>query len=106
MNMVRVIVGSACGRGVVVAILCAVSPRLPAFADDMPLWESYTEAGTRAMKEKRYDEAEKMYLAARREAQKLGSEDLSVATTLKNLGMLYERQGRYALAEHLYKQVL
>ena len=69
-------------------------------------WERYTDAGTEAYQQRQYAEAEKQFLAALQEAQKLGPEDPRVGTSLNNLGVLYKTQGKYAEAEPLYQRAL
>ncbi|MFQ5929483.1 MAG: tetratricopeptide repeat protein, partial [Acidobacteriota bacterium] len=69
-------------------------------------WESAIAAGKSALRAGQYAEAEKMFLAALEEAEKLGSEDPRLAMSLENLANLYRVRGRYAAAEPLYRRLL
>ncbi len=53
-----------------------------------------------------YVEAEKLLLAALKEAEKFGEQDLRLATSLNNLATLYRSQGKDAQAEPLYPRAL
>ena len=61
------------------------------------LWEKYIAAGENAYKQADYAEAEKLYLAALKEAEDFGVEDTRLATSLNNLADLYRLQGKYSL---------
>ncbi len=69
-------------------------------------WESYIRAGEAAYEQCHYAEAEKQFLAALHEAEKFGPEDPRLATSLNNLVELYHDQGKYTVAETLYKRLL
>lgn len=95
------------GRGgsLVLALLClALWPAVVSGRDT--LWNSYTEAGTNAYQQGRYAEAEQMLVAALREAEGFGPQDLRVAIGCNNLAELYRAQGRYTEAERLYGRAL
>ena len=65
-------------------------------------WEQQIITGNELMRLGRYPEAERMYLAALREAETFPSGlDSRLATTLNNLGLLYFNQTRYREAEAL-----
>ena len=70
------------------------------------LWETYNDAGIEAYEQGRYAEAEKLWLAALKEAEKFGPQAPRLATSLNNLALLYDTQGKYAEAEPLYKRAL
>jgi len=53
-----------------------------------------------------YAEAEKLFLAALKEAEKFGDQVLRLATSLNNLATLYYSQGKYAQAEPLFRRAL
>ncbi len=69
-------------------------------------WESNNEAGREAYRQGNYAEAEKQWLVALQEAEKFGPEDPRLATSLNNLVELYHDQGKYTVAELLYKRLL
>ena len=68
-------------------------------------WQRYMDAGRQAYEQADYAEAEKLLLAALKEAEKLDEQD-ALATSLNNLGALYNTQGKYAEAEPLLKRSL
>ncbi|MCH7778027.1 MAG: tetratricopeptide repeat protein [Gemmatimonadetes bacterium] len=67
-------------------------------------WESYITAAQQAYQQADYAEAEKQSEAALKEAEAF--DDVRLATSLNNLALLYEAQGRYAEAEPLYQRAL
>src|SRR5687768_613260 len=69
-------------------------------------WEQYTIAAKDLRAQSRYQEAEKLYLDALKRAEENGPEGPRVATSLNNLGSLYNILGRYAAAEPLYQRAL
>ncbi len=64
------------------------------------------QAGNEAYQRGNYAEAVAQFEAALREAEKFGSVDLRLATSLNSLALLYRAQGRYAEAEPLYQRSL
>ncbi len=70
------------------------------------LWETYRAAGDKAYQQGDYPEAEKQWAAAVKEAEGFGPQDPRLATTLNNLALLYDAQGKYAEAEPLHKRAL
>ena len=69
-------------------------------------WESYTDKGLDAQKQARYAEAEELFLAALEEVERFGEQDPRLATSLKNLALLYHDQGKYAESESLNQRAL
>ena len=69
-------------------------------------WERYTEAGLDAFQQDNYAEAEKQFKAALQEAEKFGSEDPRLAGTLNLFVWLYNKQGKHAEAEPLFRRLL
>jgi tetratricopeptide (TPR) repeat protein len=69
-------------------------------------WEMHATSGVKAFQQGDYTEAEKQYTAALRKAEEFGSQDPRLATSLSNLALLYEAQGRYAEAEPLHQRAL
>ena len=76
------------------------------YSQSILLWETYTDAGTEAYKRGQYAEAEKLWVAAFKEAERFGPQDPRLATSLNNLAVLYGTQGKYAEAEPLQKRAL
>jgi tetratricopeptide (TPR) repeat protein len=69
-------------------------------------WKEYMEAAGNAYQQADYVEAEKLFKAALREAEKFGEQDPRFATSLNNLAALYQARGKYVEAEPLYKRSL
>jgi len=59
------------------------------------LWKTHDDAGTEAYQAGRYAEAEKQFKIALAEAEEFGPSDLRLATSLNNLALLYDTQGKY-----------
>ena len=55
-----------------------------AFCQETP-WDSYIDEGSKAYSEQDFAEAEKQYLAALNEAEKLGPQDFRLITSLDSL---------------------
>ena len=70
------------------------------------LWETHNNAGIEAHEQGLYTEAETLFLAAIREAERFGSQDSRFAKSLHNLANAYYKQGKYAEAEPLYERAL
>src|SRR5881409_919498 len=89
-----------------VALLClALSPALVAAQDS--LWEKYMAAGAESYGKGQFAEAERMWLAARKEAESsFGLEDIRLAATLTNLAALYATTGRAGDAERMFRRAL
>jgi tetratricopeptide (TPR) repeat protein len=68
------------------------------------LWDAYIAAGDKAYGEERYEIAEIMFRAARKEADYFGPHDHRVAITLFRLARLYETEGKLDQAEPLYEE--
>jgi len=73
---------------------------------DLSSWESYNEAGERAVEQGLYAEAEEMFQAALREADNFGPLDPRLAASLNNLASLYLLQGKYSQAEPIFLRAL
>ncbi len=69
-------------------------------------WDSIMADAGKAYRQADYAEAEKLLLSALKEAEKFGEQDPRLATSLNNLAVLYNAQGRYAQAEPLYQRAL
>src|SRR2546427_27310 len=84
-----------------VALLClALSPALVGAQDS--LWEKYMAAGAESYGKGQFAEAEKMWLAARKEAEaSFRPADLPLAAPLSNPPELHRRQGKHPQAATL-----
>ena len=69
-------------------------------------WERYNEDGLRRFAQGDLAGAEQAFVAAVREAERLGEEDLPLAASLSNLGQLQYRQRRYDAAESPFRRSL
>ncbi len=69
-------------------------------------WVNFNAAGTRALVQGRIPEAQKLYLAALKEAQSFGPADLRQAATLNNMGVLFLRAQKPEEAEKVYQRSL
>ncbi|MBI3373930.1 MAG: tetratricopeptide repeat protein [Betaproteobacteria bacterium] len=69
-------------------------------------WKNYMDAGNAAYRQGDSRAATSSFQAALREAESFGSGDPRLATSLHNLAVLNQSQGRYAEAEPLYKRSL
>ncbi len=69
-------------------------------------WQSHMDAGDQAYQQGNYAEAEKQLVGALKEAEGFGPQDPRLATSLNNLGLVYDAQGKYTEAEPLYKRSL
>lgn len=80
----------------------------PAFAagpeTSLKKWRVSTIAGARAYKELRYGDAERSFKKAIEEAKKFGPDDLRLASSLSNLGVLYNFRGFFDKAEPLFEE--
>src|SRR5688572_11370747 len=92
-------------KALVMSALCLFLLSVVARAQNT-LWDKYTRSGTEAAERGNYDEAERNYLAAIREAEKLGPNNLYLSHSLSELGRVNYEQGKYAQAEALYKRAL
>jgi tetratricopeptide (TPR) repeat protein len=70
------------------------------------LWDSHIDEGSKAYSEQDFEEAEKQYLAAIKEAEKFGPQDSRLITSLDSLASVYEAQRKWVEAEPLYQRTL
>ncbi len=89
----------------VLAIIWLVSPSALVIAQD-DAWKLHLDAGIEAFIKGDYADAETRISSALEEAEKFGSHDPRLATTLNALGEVYRAQGDYAAAEPLHKRAL
>jgi tetratricopeptide (TPR) repeat protein len=79
-----------------------------------PTWQKYSDSGSQAFKERRFDDAEKYFGLAVKEAEQFGFDDDRLAASLNNLANTYsanyhyeaERGAKFKEAERLYKRAL
>ena len=69
-------------------------------------WQEHIEAGNEAFENGRYADAERMFGLAMEEAERFGDKDPRLALTLNNFAALCHSQGKYSMAEELYKRSL
>jgi hypothetical protein len=84
-------------RRLVLAVAALTVAAAAAVAQDS-LWEKYMSAGAESFAKGNYAEAEKMWLAARKEAEGFGPQDVRLGATLSNLAELYRREGKLPAA--------
>ncbi len=70
------------------------------------VWERHNSAFEAAYQQGDYDEAATQIKAALEAAKAFGPDDPRLATTLNNLALVYDEQGRYAEAKSLYERAL
>ena len=87
-------------------VIALVGLGAAALAAQDTLWEKYMAAGGESFAKGNYAEAEKMWLAARKEAEGFGPEDVRLAATLTNLAELYRREGKLPAAGWLNRRAL
>ncbi|MEO8340988.1 MAG: tetratricopeptide repeat protein [Nitrospirota bacterium] len=88
----------------ILSLLASVPLRAEAGIADR--WQTLTEAGTTARDQAQYEDAERLFLSARQEAEQFEPGDRRVAATLNNLGLVYHAQGQHARAKPYYEQAL
>ncbi len=93
-------------RWLLVGSLCIVLWSITAASAQVTRWETLTADAAKAYQKADYVEAEKLLLAALKEAEKFGEQDLRLATSLNNLTTLYRAQGKVTQAEPLYLRAL
>lgn len=69
-------------------------------------WKNLVEEGNSSYEKGKIPEAELKFQAALAEAEKFGEHDPRLALTLNNLAAMYHEQGKYTMAEPLYKRAL
>jgi tetratricopeptide (TPR) repeat protein len=87
-----------------VAMLAAMSAS-PAFCQESE-WDKYTQAGTKAYEQGNYAQAEKMFKLSLKEAEKFGKKDARLATSLTNMGVLYNFRNQPSKAGPLFERAV
>ncbi len=90
--------------GVLSLLILGIAAARAAQAEDN--WETTNQEGIKAFQQGQYADAEKFLTAGLKLAEKPGSDNMNLAKSLNNLGLLYEMQGKYSNAEGLYKRSL
>ncbi len=85
-------------------LILLASSMPPALADDD--WEEDNKNGTTALEEAKYKDAEKFFLAAKKDSEKSGSKYGHYATSLLNLGLVYDKMDKVPDSEKAYKEAL
>ncbi len=93
-------------RWLLVGLLCLGLWVMVAASAQETRWDSIMADAAKAYQHADYAEAEKLFLAALKEAEKFGEQDPRSATSLNNLALLYYAQGKYTQAEPLYQRAL
>lgn len=100
--------------GIILYISLASATAASASSAGHPTWQKYSDAGSEAFREKRFDDAEKYFELAVNEAEKFGFDDDRLATSLNDLANTYDanyhyettRVAKFKDAEQLYKRAL
>jgi tetratricopeptide (TPR) repeat protein len=69
-------------------------------------WDDDNAKGVAALQDGKYQVAEKSFLAARKDSEKSGAKYGHYATTLLNLGQLYDKMDKVPESERAYKEAL
>ena len=69
-------------------------------------WEQLVSQGERLVASGQTADAEKCFLAATQQAQKFGPSDPRIATSSNNLALIYQKKGKFADAERLFRTAL
>lgn len=86
------------------AALLALNLALPAMAFDAVKWAQATKAGSKAMDGGDFGAAERNFKLALQEVKTAPANDLRIAESLTNLGVLYVSRGQSAKAEPLFEK--
>jgi tetratricopeptide (TPR) repeat protein len=92
--------------GVLIAEASSAASGVRLARADESVWNSYRLAGISAQIKHNYPEAERLLLAALKEAEHSGENDHCLRASLSDLGEFYAQLGRFAEAEPLYKRAL
>jgi tetratricopeptide (TPR) repeat protein len=87
-----------------VAALCALTAQA-AFGGEEE-WTKYSTEGARAYEQANWGQAERSFKQALKEAEGFGDKDLRLASSLTNLGVLYNFRGQSAKAEPLFERAI
>jgi tetratricopeptide (TPR) repeat protein len=69
-------------------------------------WASHMQSAKQARQAGNYDDAEKHFQAAIEEAERMGPDELRMASSLNSVALLYQAQERYREAERLFERGL
>lgn len=87
-------------------MIAALGFATSAYALDDRAWNKYTEAGAKAYEANNYGQAEKMFALALKEAEKFGPNDIRLATSLTNVGVIANFRGNPSKAEPLFEHAI
>lgn len=90
-------------------VLLALTACLNLIVSTPPSWattkfEQFSTAAEKAYAAREYAEAERNFLAALKESDKLEKGDKRPATTVYNLALVYQAEGKYGEAEQMYEK--
>ncbi len=89
-----------------VSILCGLGMTAAPLHAEARNWDELTQAGQRALKEKRFAEAERHFKAALKEAERGRAKGVRLAASLDNLAEVYRAEKQLGKSEKLYRQAL
>lgn len=100
--------------GLILSIILASATAACASSAGHPTWQKYSDAGSEAFKENRFDDAERYFEMAVKEAEQFGFDDDRLASSLNDLANTYNanyhyettRAAKFKEAERLYKRAL
>lgn len=92
-------------RSVLVGALTVVLVSIQASAQGS-LWQKHRASATKAHQKVRYRDGEESLEAALKEAERFEPQDLQLAADLNNMAEAYRKQGKYTVAEPLYRRSL
>src|SRR5262249_15697689 len=69
-------------------------------------WSLLTSQGSEAFQQSNYGQAERLFKQALKEAEGFGQNDLRLATSLTNLGVLYQAHGQAVKAGPLFERTV
>lgn len=93
-------------RVLVTLVILLAAGGLAAQAQDEALWERDVSDALGGAKAQNYAASEQAFLKALREAEKFGTNDVRVGSTLNSLGLVYRAEKKYSEAEAAYRRAL
>lgn len=91
-------------RSTFAAALCALVTQA-AYAGEEE-WNKYSTEGAKAYEQANWGQAERLFKSALKEAEPFGDKDLRLASSLTNLGVLYNFRNQSAKAEPLFERAI
>src|SRR6202167_3061560 len=88
----------------VIFFCTSISPVCAASEDSE--WKKCSQSGARAFQQANYGQAERLFVQSVKEAEKFGPQDIRLANSLTNLGVLYSTRGQFAQATPLFERAV